>query len=55
MSEETVTITKKEYDELLHDSKVLNALECGGVDNWQWYEESMKELWAEEEAKEASK
>ena len=30
----TVTITQKEYDELLEDSLWLCALECAGVDNW---------------------
>jgi hypothetical protein len=35
MSEEMVTITKKEYDNLIKDSTFLGALEEAGVDNWQ--------------------
>lgn len=37
-------ITNKEYDDLLKRDKILTALEAGGVDNWQWYDESLKEL-----------
>lgn len=47
-TEETITITKKEYQSLLQDSRKLAALENGGVDNWEWYSESLKELWEEE-------
>lgn len=41
MNEETVTISKKEYDSLLDDRKWRLALESGGVDNWEWYSESL--------------
>ena len=41
--EEMVTITKKEYDELLKDSEILYKLHRGGVDNWEWYYESLKD------------
>lgn len=34
-------ITQKEYDNLLKRDKVLSALEAGGVDNWEWYSESL--------------
>lgn len=44
MSEEMVTITKSEYDELLNDSRILQALYAGGVDNWEWYDEALSEL-----------
>jgi hypothetical protein len=44
MSEETVTITKKEYDRLLADSRFLECLEAGGVDNWDWYSEACAQL-----------
>jgi hypothetical protein len=37
-----VTITKKVYDELIKDSKILQLLYAGGVDNWEWYEESLE-------------
>ena len=33
-----ITITKKEYDELLERSNWLAALEAAGVDNWQGYD-----------------
>jgi hypothetical protein len=42
--EPTVTITKKEYESLLEDSKILQALYAGGVDNWEWYSESLESL-----------
>jgi hypothetical protein len=38
---ETVTISKKEYDELLKSQETLTALENGGVDNWEWYGASL--------------
>jgi hypothetical protein len=47
-SEVMVTIPKSEYDELLHDSKKLNALESAGVDNWEGYDFAMEAM--EEEA-----
>jgi hypothetical protein len=39
--EGNVTISKKEYLRLLIESARLNLLECGGVDNWEWYGESL--------------
>lgn len=48
MSEEMVTITKKEYDSLIEDSLWLLALENAGVDNWQGYDFA-RELRAEME------
>lgn len=41
---ETVTIPKKEYDELIKDSEFLNALRAAGVDNWDGYSEALKIL-----------
>lgn len=43
MSTETemVTITKKEYDQLLKDSDWLACLEAAGVDNWEGIDEAM--------------
>lgn len=32
----------------------LEALERGGVDNWEWYDESLKSLVEEEEKEEAA-
>jgi hypothetical protein len=48
-SENTVTIPKAQYDALVRDSKMLSALEAGGVDNWEWYGESLAEFFAEED------
>lgn len=39
----TVTISKKEYEELLDDSLFLNCLRNNGVDNWDWYDEAVEE------------
>lgn len=38
---ETVTISRKEYEDLKDDSKTLAKLHAGGVDNWKWYSESL--------------
>ena len=32
-----VIIPKNELASLLRDSDKLHRLECGGVDNWEWY------------------
>ena len=49
-TEETVTITRKDYNgmnrNLAHLQSrvaVLDALEAGGVDNWEWYSESLRQ------------
>ena len=34
-------ITEEELKELIKDSWRLNALDNGGVDNWEWYGEAM--------------
>lgn len=39
-----VTITLEEYETLLHDSKVLQALFSAGVDNWEGYDFAMEEV-----------
>lgn len=36
-----ITISKDEYISLLIDSEILGRLESGGVDNWEWYSESI--------------
>lgn len=43
MNEETVTITKKEYDSLKDDSFLLQCLQDAGVYNWQRYDFAMEE------------
>jgi len=50
---ETVTISKKEYEELLKKSRKLRALENGGVDNWEWYDESLTKYYDDEERRES--
>ena len=42
--EETVTITKKEYDGLIKDSEFLLALQGAGVDNWGGYSDALESL-----------
>lgn len=41
MRGELITISKKHYEELLKSERELNALHAGGVDNWEWYSESL--------------
>lgn len=41
-TKETITISKKEYEQLLKDRNKLQALEEGGVDNWQGYDYAME-------------
>lgn len=53
MKEQTVTISKSEYNNLVRDSKMLCALQSGGVDNWEWYGESLKDFFKEEEKTES--
>lgn len=47
MNEETVTISKKEYESLKEDSHWLQCLENAGVDNWEGYDFA-RELWRED-------
>jgi hypothetical protein len=47
--EPTITITTKEYEGLLEDQKILQALYAGGVDNWEWYSESLEGLFNDED------
>lgn len=44
-----VKISKRELEELYRSQRKLQALEAGGVDNWEWYDESLKELRKEDE------
>lgn len=48
-----ITIPLEEYHELLDASAKLRALEVGGVDNWEWYYESLKDYLAETEDEDA--
>lgn len=47
-NEETVTISKNEYEQLVEDSEILNALMRGGVDNWEWYADCVCEIFAKD-------
>lgn len=40
---EYILLTINKYKELESDSFKLQCLENGGVDNWQWYSESLTE------------
>ena len=46
---ETITIPLKEYKDLQRQSFMLTCLESGGVDNWDWYSESLKEYFEKED------
>ena len=37
-------IPKDELKDLLYDSLTLQALECGGVDNWDWHGASIADF-----------
>ena len=37
-SNETVTISKEEYESLLEDQHMLQCLQAAGVDNWDGYD-----------------
>ena len=42
--EETITIPKSRYRELLYDAYYYMALDYGGVDNWNWYSDSINDF-----------
>ena len=48
MENETVTISKKDYEKLIEDQFWLNCLESAGVDNWDGYDEAI-ELFKQDE------
>ena len=37
-------VPKNELVDLLYDSLKLQALECGGVDSWTWYGDSVRDF-----------
>ena len=50
-------LTETQLEELLRCSLGLSALECGGVDNWEWYYGSISDFingWVEENNKDPS-
>ena len=46
----TITLTQGEYDELIRASEKLLCLEMAGVDNWEGYDDAIRELSGEEES-----
>ncbi len=46
---ETITISKKEYDSLTRSSAFLEALREAGVDNWDGYSIALQSLEESEE------
>lgn len=44
MLEKQYLVNESELIELLHDSFKLMALENGGVDNWDWYSQSIADF-----------
>lgn len=42
-------ITAREYEKLCEAYDKLEALECYGVDNWEWYSEAMQSLYGDED------
>lgn len=49
MQEETITISKKEYDKLFEDQKLLRALKAVGVDNWDGYGFALEAVYGNDE------
>lgn len=49
---ETVTISRKMYEKLYKGSEKLAALESGGVNNWEWYGESLQQYIKDNELRE---
>lgn len=41
-NEEMITITKKEYDDLIDSEWELTCLQSAGVDNWSGYDDAME-------------
>lgn len=44
VTEETITISKRYYEELVERSTELAALDAYGVDNWEGYGDAMRSL-----------
>ncbi len=40
-SYDTITISRKIYEDLIDDQRLLNALRANGVDNWSGYDLSV--------------
>jgi len=44
-----ITISRTEYESLKKSELKWNLLDCGGVDNWEWYGEALSSYNEEEE------
>ena len=56
--EKKYILTEKQLEELLAYSARLSALESGGVDDWSWYGESIRDFidaWVEQNNKNPNK
>ena len=42
--EETITISKSEYEQLVSDSNFLTCLRGAGVDNWDGYDFAVEDF-----------
>ena len=40
--EKTITITEKEYNQLIKGQEFLQSLEAAGVDNWEGYDYALE-------------
>ena len=49
MSEETVTIPARQFKNLIEARDELRALYAAGVDNWEGYDEVMRQLHGDED------
>lgn len=44
MTHELIGVPVREYKNLLRSQAKLDALEAGGVDNWEWYEDVLEDF-----------
>ncbi len=44
--DDTVTISKQQYEQLIEDSDILQCLRNAGVDNWDGWDFAMEEFHA---------
>jgi hypothetical protein len=47
--EELISVPIKELEQLIQDSLKLEALERGGVNDWEWYGESLADYYTDVE------
>ena len=45
MDNETIIVNKKEYQDLVDDSRFLECLRVAGVDNWDWYDAAVQDYY----------